>query len=575
MKRQTRNDGRVTKLRVLLMEDDDADALLVNKALKDVSHTLYEIQREKNLAAGLARINQEEFDVVLLDLRLPGTTEEMPVATVRAACVNLPIVVLSELNNEETAISAFSSGAEEYLTKDLLGGAVLSRSIRYAIQRRQTGLELKKLQDQAESASRSKTEFLANMSHEIRTPMTAILGFSEMLLGDDALEEAPPERVDAVKTIHRNGQYLLGLINDILDLSKIEAGKMDVEQLYFSPVKLINEVVELMKVRADGKGLQVETTFEHPIPEKIYSDPTRLRQIIVNLMSNAIKFAEHGKVSIGCRLQSNPGKSGQSLEICVKDQGVGMTEEQMEKLFRPFTQADNSTTRKFGGTGLGLTISKRLAQMLGGDIDVESKYGDGSRFSVLVDVGDLKEVKMLVDQRSLALSQAGAKQQESTKPRVQKKLDCRVLLVEDGPDNQRLIAFILRKAGIHVDLAENGKVGLDLAMGSMDEYGRRHEDERQPYDVVLMDMQMPVMDGYTATATLRSKGYYRPIIALTAHAMTGNREKCVAAGCDDFATKPVDRVALIDLIESWLGRYSSNHLKLKKTTLDTDSNATS
>ena len=246
----------------------------------------------------------------------------------------------------------------------------------------------------AESATHAKSEFLANMSHEIRTPMTAILGFAEVLLGEPDIDRAPPDRIEAIRTIQRNGQYLLDLINDILDLSKIEAGKLDVESIACSPVKVLTDVIALMQIRADAKNLPLKSEYVGGIPELIHSDPLRLRQILINLVGNAIKFTETGSVRVVTRLIQRLDKPA-LLQFDVIDTGIGLSQQQIIKLFRPFNQADSSTTRKFGGTGLGLTISKRLAAMLGGDITISSVPGKGSTFSVMVETGDLEGVKPL------------------------------------------------------------------------------------------------------------------------------------------------------------------------------------
>ena len=396
--------------------------------------------------------------------------------------------------------------------------------------------------DKAEAATRAKNEFLANMSHEIRTPMTAILGFSDVLLGSGNRKTASPEQVEAVRTIKRNGEYLLNIINDILDVSKIEAGKLLTERIASSPCQLVAEVSSLARVRADEKGLPLNITYGGAIPETIQSDPTRLRQILINLIGNAIKFTDRGEVGIEVRLVDAGGSP--ALQFDVVDTGLGMTEEQASRVFQPFTQADASTTRRFGGTGLGLAISKRLADMLGGDIVLaETRVGVGSRFRLTVATGPLDGVKMIDDPVSATVV-AG-------EPRAtgDDRLDlsgCRVLLAEDGPDNQRLISFMLKRAGAEVTVEENGQLAVDRALAA--------RDEGRPFDIILMDMQMPVMDGYDATRLLRDNSYTGPIIALTAHAMASDRQKCLNAGCDDYAAKPIRRDELNRTIRRQLQR---------------------
>ncbi len=354
--------------------------------------------------------------------------------------------------------------------------------------------ELKRSNQAAEQANRAKSEFLANMSHEIRTPMTAILGFADILA--ESLER--PEQLDAVTTIKRNGAYLLELVNDILDLSKIEAGKFQMERIRCQTLSVVADVASLMRVRAAAKGLPLDVEYVGPIPELIETDPTRLRQILINLIGNAIKFTEIGRVRLV--VKTHYTRQGPRLRIEVVDTGLGMTEEQVSRLFTPFTQADASTTRRFGGTGLGLSISKRFAQMLDGDLSVESKLNVGSTFRLEVAVGNLKGVPILNGPIEASSSRVRPPAEQEV------HISGHVLLAEDGPDNQRLISFVLRHAGAEVTVADNGQMAVDLALAAL--------RERKPFACVLMDMQMPVLDGYEATRKLRAEGYPGPIVAL-------------------------------------------------------------
>lgn len=389
--------------------------------------------------------------------------------------------------------------------------------------------------EEANAANRAKSDFLANMSHEIRTPMTAIIGFSDLLAADD--EDASPERRrSSIRTIKRNAELLLGIINDILDLSKIEAGKMTTESIRFDPAQMVADVESLMRVRAHQKHLSLAVEYLMPFPEEIHSDPTRLRQVLINLVGNAIKFTESGGVRMVVRFEST-GEGGW-FYFEVIDSGIGMTPEQIERVFQPFTQADSATTRRFGGTGLGLTICQRLAQLMGGDITIQSAAGQGSSFRFRVPVTAADAVKLRLH------SPAGTTAAEvGPAAPVTDLSNVRILLAEDGVDNQKLISMVLQRVGADITLAGDGRVAMELALR------KRAEDD--PFDVILMDMQMPVMDGYEATRALRAAGYTLPIIALTAHAMSGDRERTLAAGCDDFATKPIDRRKLLELIAGY------------------------
>jgi signal transduction histidine kinase/CheY-like chemotaxis protein len=403
--------------------------------------------------------------------------------------------------------------------------------------------ELRQAKEAAEAASRAKSEFLANMSHEIRTPMTAILGYADLLLEDGDLSRAPNRRVEAVRTIQRNGNHLLGVINDILDISKIEAGKLESERRPCDLASLLSEVTSLMRVRSAAKGISLQVEYESPLPKTVVTDPTRLRQILVNLIGNAIKFTEVGGVTVFPRWRAEG--TGGWVEIDVVDTGIGLTEEQQQRLFQSFSQADTSMTRRFGGTGLGLTISRRLANILDGDVQlIRSAPNVGSRFRFTLWVGDGREIPFL-DSRDPANQIVTPVTPISDSVKTPIELPgARLLLAEDGPDNQRLIAFLLRKAGAEVVVVENGRLAVDAAFEAL--------RESRPFDVILMDMQMPVLDGYQAAAELRERGYQGVIIALTAHVMTGDSEKCRSFGCDDYATKPIERSRLLAQIAKHL-----------------------
>ena len=384
----------------------------------------------------------------------------------------------------------------------------------------------------AQEASRLKSEFLAHTSHEIRTPMTALVGYTE-LLGDPDL--SPAERAEGLATIRRNGEHLMTIVNDILDLSKIESGRMTIERMACSPFALVAEVTAVLRPRAAHDGLDVEVGYRSPLPETIETDPTRLRQILLNLLGNAIKFTPRGSV----RLEVGPVED---TRLCfeVIDTGIGLDAEQQARLFTAFSQADASTTRRFGGTGLGLAISKRLAGMLGGDLQVRSVPGEGSTFTLTIDVGSLAGVRLL--DRPPEVRAAAERPEPSADER--QALRGRILLAEDGLDARRLLARHLRAAGAEVETAENGLVACELAL--------RAAEAGAPYDLILMDMQMPELDGYAAAARLRAAGYRGPIVALTAHAMEDERARCLGAGCDGFATKPILRRTLIEVARAYL-----------------------
>jgi len=399
--------------------------------------------------------------------------------------------------------------------------------------------KLEESQRAAQAANRAKSEFLANMSHEIRTPMTAILGYADLVL--ENLRR--PEDIEAVQTIKRNGEHLLAVINDILDLSKVEAGALTVTHRRCAIAEIVEEVVSLMRVRAEAKNLSLRAEYRFPLPETITTDPIRLRQSLINLVGNAVQFTEAGSARVRVWLDQRP-EAPPKLHFDVIDTGIGIPQEQQIRLFEPFSQGDASFNRRVGGTGLGLAISRRLAEILGGEIQLQRTSGEGSIFSLILDPGPLDGARML----SGPSQQTGDSPSPSSPPQSRVKLDCRILLAEDGPDNQRLVAFLLRKAGAEVVVVENGQLAVEAALSVQSGSGPAADPDAKPFDLVLMDMQMPVLDGYEATRQLRAAGFARPILALTAHAMADDREACLRAGCTEFISRTIDRDRLLAMV---------------------------
>ncbi len=377
-------------------------------------------------------------------------------------------------------------------------------------------------------ASKAKSDFLSNMSHEIRTPLTAVIGFSETLLDSD---QSMHTRINTIKTIIRNGKHLLSLINNILDLSKIEADKIEIEKINIDPFKILTEVSSLLSSLAVEKNIDFKINYLSELPKHFKSDPVKLKQILINLASNAIKFTEKGSVTINVKLL----KEQQKISFEVEDTGIGLKPEQLNKLFKSFSQADSSTTRKYGGTGLGLVLSKRLAELLGGTIVVESQFGIGSRFQVTIETDSLHNIELINEQ-----GYAHFTSQENVEVKTPPiKFTGEILLAEDTPDLQRLIALYLRKTGANVTVVENGKLAVEQALN-------------KEFDVIFTDIQMPVMGGIEAVKIMRKQGYKKPIIALTANVMEKNKLICIQAGCDGFVSKPVNRNKLIEVAAKYL-----------------------
>lgn len=425
------------------------------------------------------------------------------------------------------------------ITRTKFKAMSLARAMTSSI--RQSESRQRVLAIEADAANKAKSEFLANMSHEIRTPMTAILGYAELLQEWTGNGQLDTEVTDAVYAIHRSGKHLMLIINDVLDLSKVESGKLSVEHELVSVLDVVTETRRALQIKASQRGLSLSVEFDGSVPTKVFSDAYRIRQILINLIGNAIKFTERGSVRVVLRADEDAG----TIRFAIRDSGEGIPESAIQKLFEPFEQLDSSVTRRHEGTGLGLTISRRLAEILGGTIEVESEVGVGSNFTLVLPL-DCPEGVPFVDSLPDDFAHRKHCGLGSTIYTDDNKLFGRVLLAEDGKDNQKLISRVLIKAGLSVEIVESGQEAIDALC------------DTEEFDLVLMDMQMPVLDGYTAVRTLRARGVLLPVIALTAHAMAGAREECLRAGCDEYSAKPIDRDDLLSKIDLLLRDMRSN-----------------
>lgn len=415
-------------------------------------------------------------------------------------------------------------------------GPLVTAAIRDISERKRVQEELRRAREVAEAANQSKSEFLANMSHEIRTPLAGILGYAEMIAlycnSDD-------ERKQYMEKIRRCSDTLTELINDILDLSKVEAGALKVEILPFNPVTELENVVSLLERSAKEKNVRFDVRYDRPLPAQIGSDPTRFRQILSNLIGNAIKFTEQGGVSVRVFEDAD---SPNYLCFSIKDTGCGLTADEQSRLFQPFVQADSSTTRRFGGTGLGLALSRRLAEALGGKLSlIESFPGKGSTFQLAIPFQSTSS--------HLADSQPSRKPRSVDRRTLDRLDGVRVLVAEDNADIREFIERFLTEQGAVVELAVHGKEALKMARAGK-------------YDVLVLDVQMPEIDGYQVTKLLRSDGMLTPILALTAHAMSDERARCLAAGFTEFLTKPIDVPQLIYTVARHGIGQKSTHEKL-------------
>ncbi len=426
---------------------------------------------------------------------------------------------LFQLNKSLLDINDELESRVEQRTQQLL---LANESLRTENDRRaKTEEELRSSKTKAEAANLAKTQFLANMSHEIRTPLNGIIGFSDLLIENFKNPiESPEVSQQWLNTIHSAGNHLLSLINHILDLSKIEAGCLELEKKSFNPEKTIQEVLSVFTLQAKSKGVQLEVFIDASVEQAIVSDAVRMRQILFNLLSNALKFTNQGKVTLkaGLILEEEP-----TLKISVQDNGIGIPQEKLEKIFDPFTQADASTTRKYGGTGLGLTISRQFARLMGGDLIAESEIGKGSTFHLSI------KAPLCTKSQTEKKARANTKDIE-----IQKGLN--VLIVDDVEMNRTLMKAILKKISANCSTCENGKEAV------------AYVEKNQP-DLILMDNQMPVMGGLEATSKIRELGLETPIITLTAGAMEEDRDISLEHGSTDFLTKPINSEKLFQAIQ--------------------------
>ncbi|GJM43827.1 MAG: hypothetical protein DHS20C21_06690 [Gemmatimonadota bacterium] len=552
--------------RILLLDSDPGEGALLCRHLDRIPGLRYDFRQFTEAGPALREFDAIQPHVVFVNDLLEDMCPVEAVRRLRTVAPARAIVVLGNTRDADLAVRLIHAGADEYVRKGHLDGARLlevieqaeARSLRRHVERdlharahqlsdmlERESLAMRELEiamERVEAASQAKSAFLANVSHEIRTPLTAILGYADEILRDDL---PPAERREAAHIIRRNGDFLLRIVNDLLDLSKIEAGGLEIERVRFSPFQLIDDVECSFRAVARERALEWSSAVVGSLPETIESDPTRVRQVLVNLVGNALKFTERGSVGVRVQLREEAGAEPM-LCFQVTDTGIGMTPDEIARIFQPFTQADGSTTRRFGGTGLGLTICERLVHRLGGDIHVQSRPGEGSTFTFAIPIGSQEGVPRSTAEEAQAQRRAtptAAPVKERTLPA------CHLLLADDNPVNLRLISRILERMGARVTTAATGAEAVSVAW----QEGRNG----RAVDLILMDLQMPDLDGWDAVTQLRDAGWPGPIVALTGNALPEERKRCLASGFDGFMTKPIRRAELHALLNEHLANGPS------------------
>ncbi len=535
-------------LRVFLVEDDPADAAILSRMLKRSFGKAHVLRVASNLADAVRGLSEEgkAYDVILLDIGLPDTTDLSGLERLREMKIASPIIVLTGADDDSLALRAVAKDAQDYLVKWEFDENFISRSIRHAIERHQLVLQLTLAKDEAELANRAKSDFLANMSHEIRTPMNTVLGMAELLHN---AKLSPTER-EQLHRLQRAGDHLMSLLEDILDLSRIEAGQMHLEETSLDLDDLVRTAIDIPRLAAERKGVSLLVERDAVLPQRINGDPKRLRQILLNLVNNAVKFTDKGFV----RISILPDDGGLSLHFTVEDSGAGIPNDKLDAIFGKFVQAETSTARRFGGSGLGLPIARRLTESMNGRLYVESTVGKGSTFHVVLPLRSAEDQHERdgVDQDVPALE---------TKLRELERT-IRILMIDDSPDNHELAKAFVADLPVAISTAESCEEG-------------RKAFGRETYDLVIVDMHMPTADGVTTLRALRqiekeNFAVPTPMIAFSADVLKETIARAMGAGADGYLSKPLRRKTFLENIALHTATHSSVHAFAKPAPLASD-----
>jgi two-component system sensor histidine kinase/response regulator len=541
-------------IRVLLIEDDEDDYYLTSDYLEQCENPQFQITWVTNSADAVDALQQRNFDLCLLDYLLGAENAVDVLDVLKSNQFSLPVVILTGQSDAKVDELVMRAGAADYVQKSEIESPRFMRTIRYAMVRRE--IENERLErHKVEQKNKAKDKFLAHLGHELRTPLTSILGYTELLLDDKKNQPLEQE----LSIIHSNGKHLLSLLNDLLDMSRIMADKLE---LNIKPVNLgvfLTDIQSLMRLAAKDKGLSLNVVSESKLPEVIQTDPTRLRQVLINLINNAIKFTDTGSVSVSVEVRPPaPGKTNERLLFRVEDTGIGMPPDKLESVFQPFEQIEDVMRANHGGAGLGLAISKELSEKLGGKISVESVFGKGSCFSFTIDPGDIS------DQPRSFLSLSTQTQMDANPLSLQ--VTGKVLIVDDLREIRRLTGHLVSQCHATVAYAENGVKALEAVLQA--------EEDNDPFHLVFMDIHMPVMNGIDALHALRRHKSQVPVVAVTAASRKGLKQSLMDEGFHDVIGKPIDRISLTAILERFLmtteGPAPSNESKALQVEKETE-----